>query len=133
MEKIYLGKNLMGDKIYLYKHKWECGWYWGFGYLGNKTLHTHWNSELREAEYQQKNMFRESIFDFNSFFEMVELMEQAYLLQKMAEVYRHGNCYITQTKIGAFEKDPEKEKQLNNDLGELLDRIWNFVKGLKKQ
>lgn len=56
----YLGKNKDGKKVWLEKPSWDCGWYWGFGYLvtmrGNrepaKALDfdslTHWDSESQK-------------------------------------------------------------------------------------
>lgn len=29
------------DRIALYAPTFDCGWYWGFGYLGNKNCHYH--------------------------------------------------------------------------------------------
>jgi hypothetical protein len=39
-EKILLGYN-NNEPIYLSPPSWDCGWYWGFGYLGNKNCHYH--------------------------------------------------------------------------------------------
>lgn len=30
--------------VYLYDFEWECNWYWGGGYIGNKNFHTHFDS-----------------------------------------------------------------------------------------
>lgn len=32
-----------GAPIFLYDFSWECDWYWGGGYLGNKNLHCHFD------------------------------------------------------------------------------------------
>ena len=37
---IFLGKH-DGKSILLRRPSFECDWYWGFGYIGNKNLHTH--------------------------------------------------------------------------------------------
>lgn len=51
-ERVFFGKR-KDDKamIYLSKPSWDCGWYWGFGYLGNHNEHYHLNA------YQQKNHY----------------------------------------------------------------------------
>jgi hypothetical protein len=43
--KVYLGKTKgnQPERIYLTGFNWDCGWYWGGGYLGNKNMHTHFN------------------------------------------------------------------------------------------
>jgi len=47
-EKILLGftkKELTGEsrRIYLTDFSWDCGWYWGGGYIGNRDLHCHFD------------------------------------------------------------------------------------------
>lgn len=42
-DQVYLGTTLDNEKLYLSKPSWDCDWYWGFGYVGNKNLHTHLN------------------------------------------------------------------------------------------
>lgn len=39
-EKVYLGKY-GGEDVWLARPSWNCGWYWGFGYVQNRYLHTH--------------------------------------------------------------------------------------------
>lgn len=43
MNKVYLGKIKYGraEALYLEPFEWECGWYWGGGYLSTKTSFTH--------------------------------------------------------------------------------------------
>ena len=40
----YLGK-LKGspENVYLYDFSWDCGWYWGGGYIGNRNFHAHFD------------------------------------------------------------------------------------------
>ena len=49
--KIFLGhlKGTSPSPIYLTGFKWNCGWYWGGGYIGNKNMHTHFNSCFLEC------------------------------------------------------------------------------------
>ena len=55
-EDYYLiGKDNTGKRVWLEKPSWDCGWYWGFGYLQTMRAdltpsaardidsHTHWN------------------------------------------------------------------------------------------
>jgi len=41
--KVYLGKLKDGSNInvYLTGFKWDCGWYWGGGYIETVDMHTH--------------------------------------------------------------------------------------------
>ena len=53
-----LGEDEEGVKYWLTAAKWDCGWYWGFGYIETYTnnknpnnardisSHSHWNSSI---------------------------------------------------------------------------------------
>ena len=43
--RVYLGttKGDFPEQIYLSGFSWDCGWYWGGGYLGNRNMHTHFD------------------------------------------------------------------------------------------
>ena len=43
--KVYLGKTKGSnpERIYLRGFSWDCNWYWGGGYLGNRNMHTHFD------------------------------------------------------------------------------------------
>jgi hypothetical protein len=60
-KKIYLlGIDQEGTKYWLEEPKWDCGWYWGFGYIESYTnndnpslsrdinSHQHWEGTLQE-------------------------------------------------------------------------------------
>jgi hypothetical protein len=41
----YLGrtKGNHSEAIYLEDFSWDCGWYWGGGYIGNRNMHCHFD------------------------------------------------------------------------------------------
>lgn len=41
----YTKKNRYGtmEPVYLEDFSWDCGWYWGGGYIENRNFHTHFN------------------------------------------------------------------------------------------
>jgi hypothetical protein len=43
-KKAYLLGIVNGEKEYLIEPSWDCGWYWGGGYLSSRSMHTHFNS-----------------------------------------------------------------------------------------
>jgi len=65
----FLGTNKEGKKVWLEKPRWDCGWYWGFGYLetmrGNREpskaididMHTHWDSCVRDSHRNAYDWF----------------------------------------------------------------------------
>jgi hypothetical protein len=56
--KVYLGTN-DGESIYLSAPRWDCGWYWGFGYLGNSRCHYHVDGLTKREWYDfEKDCWR---------------------------------------------------------------------------
>ena len=49
-KKTFIG-TVDGEKIYLSAPSWDCGWYWGFGYLGNNNCHYHVDGLKKEEKY----------------------------------------------------------------------------------
>ncbi len=49
-KKWYLGK-LKGtaEPVYLEDFRWECDWYWGGGYIGNKQFHAHFDGAFLDT------------------------------------------------------------------------------------
>lgn len=50
-----LGIRKDGQKVWLSEPKWDCGWYWGFGYLGEYSG--------REIEYLDHSEFQKLIYN----------------------------------------------------------------------
>ena len=72
-EDYYLiGKDNTGKRAWLEKPSWDCGWYWGFGYLQTMrpdltpaapcdiTAHTDWNCRVAESHKYAFDCFIET-------------------------------------------------------------------------
>lgn len=48
-------KTLLGytkahrEAVFLYDFSWDCGWYWGGGYIGNRNFHAHFNGAFLDV------------------------------------------------------------------------------------
>ena len=123
-----LGKNSEGQCIWLEEPRWDCGWYWGFGYLEIYTNHNspshsrdiqshfHFSGLVGEQEYydHEKGCWRkgeyihnpydalsETTFTYNEGWKLAELFAEFYLLQKMAD-FTHKEkpgCHITTSPV----------------------------------
>jgi hypothetical protein len=123
----YKGNHVAGEKIYLSKHSWDCGWYWGFGYVGNKDLHTHFDSAFLTSETDIKKIFEETKITQSEWWLLRDLFIQAYALKNCAEVYRYGGHQTSKTGITDIIKNDELAKQLNKDLETVLNKIWEML------
>lgn len=150
MEKIFLGRvkkqivdsqsyksekdNLLilGEPLYIEKHSWDCGWYWGFGYIGNKNLHCHSDIFINKLLWHEnKEVFENSIFKENKdFWIFKDLLTQAYALKNVAEVYVYGGHCCQQNGITNVIASKEKAKTINEDLEKVLNSLWDFLSKL---
>ena len=127
MDKIYLGNTTEYGRLYLSKHSWDCGWYWGFGYIGNSRLHMHIDS-LIGAEYDIRSIFdKGSPITQNQWWIIRDLFTQAYALKKAAEVYQHGGHQTTKPGMTDCIKNLEMAARINKDLEIVLNKVWDFL------
>lgn len=78
--------------LWLEAPSWDCGWYWGFGYVEQYTnhkapdkakdtrMHTHWDSLHNEG-----NPFKETTFNKEEYKELKELFNRFYSLKEGAD------------------------------------------------
>lgn len=122
-----LGEDKEGTKYWLESPKWECDWYWGFGYIETYTnnnnpaksrdiqSHQHANDFMSKwfTEWNgSKPILEKTTFDEKEGWELSELFEQFYFLQKAAENFGRGKAYCSNTKIDNWAK-PELAKEIN--------------------
>lgn len=122
-----------GENVWLEKHKWDCGWYWGFGYVGNKNCHFHFDSLLYikdgkgSVKYCASDLFESTKITDKEWWVIRDLFSQAYALQKAAEVYQKGGHQTTVVGVTDVIKDTDFAKQINADLQKVLDLAWDHA------
>jgi hypothetical protein len=140
MNKILLGRLKSdagtfadGENIYLTKHRWDCGWYWGFGYIGNKRCHFHFDSLLSikggcgGIKCLASELFQSTNITDKEWWVIRDLFIQAYALRGAAEVYRHGGYQTTLKGVTNIIQSHDMTKFINADLEKVLDTLWNYV------
>lgn len=105
------------QKIYLSAPSWDCGWYWGFGYLWNRNCHYHL-SGLNEGKNQSlydaiKEHFEDLQITNNKLWVFCELVSTAYKLKEAAEVLRSGGSNYTTNPLKELIKNEEETKRIN--------------------
>lgn len=140
-EDYYLiGKDNEGNRVWLEKPSWDCGWYWGFGYLqtmqGNRepskardiASHTHWDSRVAESHKNAYDWFIETFgeptkaakgtrmcrFTDKQVWRLCELMQTAYTLRKAAEVLGRGQSNYTENPCAKVIKNTREAKRINS-------------------
>ena len=122
---------IQGETLWLTQHEWQCGWYWAFGYIGNKDLHCHFKEFLENNEEASK-VFVDPQYTDPDWWVIRDLFKQAYALQAAAEVYRYGGHQTTRKDVTDLIECPVKAKMLNQDLERILDTLWNFLETRRK-
>ena len=124
LKRFYIGM-LDGERIYLSVPKFDCDWYWGFGYLGNRNCHFHLkncasflydNHELqRKNMYDQlKGVFGDSLrIPDNKLWEFCEIAQTIYTMKESAEVFGRGGSHYT--------TNPDRETIKNTDIVETIN------------
>lgn len=137
-----LGRFKDGHTFWLEEPSWDYGWYWGFGYVKTYTRkagppakdiqsHQHYQglclSKSERWDYE-KRCFVPGPYIYilsdhpdvdacaltkEEQWRLSDLMSMAYTLKKAAEVYHHGNAYLTTHNLTPELKQPDREKTIN--------------------
>lgn len=123
--KGYLLGVYNNEWIYLQKPSWDCGWYWGFGYLqyyrrNNKywCCHTHFDSVFFNSgnctDKEFKNLsawdrihkFDRCTLSDDEIWKLFDYMKTFYTLNDAAAVFgRGGSHYTSKAKLDIIKKE----------------------------
>jgi len=127
LSKVFFGvRKSDNERIYLSKPSWDCSWYWGFGYLGNRNEHYHLSGyangknvyDALLADYDLNEKIKENLWVF------VELVTTAYTLKETAEVLGRGGSHYTTNPCKSIIINEVETKRINEDV---LPAIFNEI------
>lgn len=113
--KILIGKNNK-ENIYLSPPSWDCGWYWGFGYLGNEDCHYHVEGLAKDSNLFDgfKKHFGNSLVVRDSqLWTLCELFKTFYILKETAEVLGRGGAHYTNNPCKDIIINTDETKRIN--------------------
>jgi len=129
---IFLGTIKDWGQIYIDKHVWSCNWYWGFGYLGNKSCHFHISSLINQPEKYDPDwtdvskQFDTTWITQDQWWIIRDLFSQAYAFQKAADCYMYGGHQTDAAKpYRVISK--RRAEAINRDLEKLLNTMWALL------
>lgn len=146
-KEIYLlGKDADGTLYWLEEPSWDCGWYWGFGYIETYTnnknphlakdinSHQHWNGlfmNKNKCSFDAfKEFFVETPLNDNEIWELCDYMITFYTLQKTAELFKHGlSQYTSRAKLDILKNEEQRDYINNQALPQVFERIKKLLKG----
>ena len=146
-KRIYLlGKNKYGEYLWLEEGKWDCDWYWGFGYVKSYTnnrnpsrarditCHTHIDSLIFkkvENNYlghlnEQSNLEETTLTETESW-EFSDLMQSFYTLKKTAALYHQGNSHLTSSHHLSL-KNQDAYNRINKiEIPQIMKQIYQIL------
>ncbi len=137
-----LGADKQGQKYWLEAPKWDCNWYWGFGYIESYTNnnepsiardiseHTHANKFMSEwfTEWNDSEpRLAEKTFSEKEGWELSELFSQFYHLREQAEFWGRGKMNVSSTKIKSWENKQLVTKINEKMIPEVTKRILTIL------
>ena len=121
-------------KVYITLPKWDCGWYWSFGYLGNKREHYHLSSYANGRNIDIHDALKND-YDLNpsidkNLWEFCELALTAYSLKTTAEVLHRGGSQLTSNLCADIIKNPSEVERINKTvLPAIFEKIEEILSG----
>ena len=129
-KKIYLlGTDKDGIKYWLEEPSWDCGWYWGFGYVKTYTnnncpskakdikSHQHFDSLFLNSNVCAfdafKEFFKETTLSKDEVWLLVDYMKSFYNLSEAAETLGSGYSYMAERAKIEEVKNVEMTKEIN--------------------
>ena len=135
-----LGKDKDGINYWLEEPSWDCGWYYGFGFVETYThntrpdlardinSHQHFDSLFLNGPKCSKDMFKEFFVETplsdDEIWELVDYMKTFYTLKSVAELFKHGYSWQTsKAKIDQLQSDEQNDLVNKVLLPEVFKRI----------
>ena len=134
--KLFIGMN-GNERIFLSPPSWDCGWYWGFGYLGNINCHYHVDGLSKNKNLYDafKEHFGKSLMIRDSqLWTVCELFKTFYILNETAEVLGRGGAHYTTNPCKDIIINKDETDRINNVvLPAVFDALYNILeRGQKK-
>jgi hypothetical protein len=130
-DKVYFGFHKeWQEKIWLTKPEYSCGWYWSFGYLGNRNCNYHLDNYQNGRNINMYDALKE---DYTlsphievELWQFCEQAETIYTLKEAAEVLYRGGAHYTSNPLRDFIIENNHNDNLNMVvLPKLLQNFWD--------
>lgn len=135
-----LGRGKDRELYYLEEAKFECGWYWGIGYVEAFTnrrapqyskdiaSHQHFDTMFlykdRFAIDVFKDFFEEMVLDTNGQYKLWELMRSQYTVRKAMDLMHIGGSHVTDNPCAEILKDEAVYNKLDNMMRALMEETY---------
>ena len=139
-----LGADKEGTYYWLEEATWDCGWYWGAGYVETYTnnkcpeksrdisSHQHFGELFLKGPEMCKDMFdeffNETPLNDSEKWKLLELMETIYTLKKYSELVYIGGSHITDNPLREVIKSQKEYNRINKTvLPQLFEEVYKIL------
>ena len=125
-DKILLFKK-DNNRYYLRKPKFDCGWYWGLGYLATgRGSHLHFDSYFKGTPFYDFS-FDDTPFTQDEKYIIADYMRQLYTLREMADMLHLGNTHITGNAKVLEQFTEQNTAEYKRICNVLIPTVWNAL------
>lgn len=141
-----LGEGTDNRKYYLENASFDCGWYWGIGYIESFTnnrnpelsrdiaSHNHFDSVIfgqRENGFDTfKKEFPVNPFSDSEIWKICEIMKACYIARKYSDMLHIGGAHYTSNPAAETIKNEKEYKRINEIMiPKLLDELEQILTG----
>jgi hypothetical protein len=141
-KKHYLLGIRDNQRYYLQEASWECGWYWGFGYVesyrGKGTSDRAWRSHnhfdtlfLKDRMYADG--FRDFFFDYTplskeEIWKLLELMKSAYIAREYSDMLSRGGAHYTENPCKEIIKNDIEYNRINEVvIPSIMNKVYELL------
>lgn len=141
-----LGVDKYGVKHYLEEFTFDCGWYYGGGYVetftNNKnpersrdiSMHTHFDGLFfngKKSAYDLfKEYFTETPLNEDETWKLLELIKSFYTIREYSDLLYRGGAHYTRNPIAEDIKNEAEYKRINEEvIPKLAQEIYKLLEG----
>lgn len=139
-----LGRDKDGTKYFLEEARFDCGWYWGIGYVETFTnnrnpalsrdisSHTHFDSLFLNRNVRSRDAFKallpENPFTDNEVWKILELMGSAYIARNYSHMLHCGGAHYTSNPAKDIIACETEYKRINEDvIPTILAKLYEII------
>lgn len=139
-KKYYLIGTKDGEDMYLEQARFDCGWYWGLGYIETFTnrrhpersadisSHTHFDVLFRKYSDFVDDL--ETPFTKEEKWKIYEIMQSLYTARKYSDMLHCGGAHITTNPAKETIQDDAEYKRINEVMiPAMLEELYKIMEG----
>ena len=139
-----LGNDDCGQSYFLQEAVWDCGWYWGGGYVeiftnnnnpaNSKDIssHSHFDSLFLNGNKLAFDMFKEFFaetpFTESEIWKICELMKSFYIARQYSDMLHRGGAHQTSNPAKSVIQNDDEYKRINEKvIPAIMEELYKIL------